>query len=319
MRCIVALQGRLLRWLTLMLLASIFALARLDAAPPQSFPVRTFTPTAENIIIASPVMTTPTSSGTWPDLSSATALPPTSTHRPTDTPVRGCLGLPTPQLVIGAYGRVRPGGQANRLRSQPSISGQQIGSISPGRLFYVMGGPECSDNVTWWQVRSNELLGWTAESEENVYYTEPVSGGRMQLNLDGLDIDRNSTTDTFFGAYQPFQNGYMFWVAPVDDMWVLYTTGRGRGTWEVYSDVFREGDREVDTSIQAPSGFQQPRRGFGRIWRDNNTIRQGLGWATQSEQGYMMRYSYDPMNRTHTLVSPSGSRFILSDDGTWRS
>jgi len=318
-------RSRLLNHVLAFALIGVLLLGRLEASPLSVFPVSTLTPTAALMLTLTPIedanpapVVVPTEKSTL-----ASTWTPMPTHTPSPTPdepaIRACPGLPAPQLIIGAYGRVRPTGQGNRLRTQPSTSGEQIGTIPLGRLFFVLEGPECADGVTWWRVRFNELEGWTAESVSSAYYAEPVSGGRMELDLSGLDIDSNDTNDTHYGAYQPFQRGHMFWLEPIDDMWVLYTTGRGRGTWEVYRDLFYEGDTETDPSLRPPTGLQQPRRGFGRIWRDNDPVRGGLGWATQSEQGFTIRYQYDPTSRTHTIYSPSGTRFNLSDDGTWSS
>ena len=34
-----------------------------------------------------------------------------------------------------------------------------------------------------------------------------------------------------------------------------------------------------------PSGFHAPIRGFGKIWRENTSVRDQLGWGTTSEIG----------------------------------
>lgn len=93
-------------------------------------------------------------------------------------------------------------------------------------------------------------------------------------------------------AEQRFQNGRMFWLQPVDQIWVLAQDEDGGRTWLVYDNTFREGQRESDPSINPPEGFHQPIRGFGKLWRENPDIRESLGWALEPELGHVTTYEY---------------------------
>ena len=84
----------------------------------------------------------------------------------------------------------------------------------------------------------------------------------------------------------------MFWLEPVDQIWVLSTDDEGKNVWSVYNDTFEEGDPETDERVVAPEGFFQPERGFGKVWRENPEIRQTLGWAIESEFGHSTTYEY---------------------------
>jgi serine/threonine protein kinase len=65
--------------------------------------------------------------------------------------------------------------QANRVRSDPGLSGTRIGSIDPGKKVAILDGPRCADGYVWWQVRSEDgLTGWTAEAEKDTYFLVPV-------------------------------------------------------------------------------------------------------------------------------------------------
>jgi hypothetical protein len=68
-------------------------------------------------------------------------------------------------------------GDPNRLREQPSLRDSAIvGQIPGGGAFDVLSGPVCDPQagIVWWQVRYNDMTGWTAESGESQYYTEPA-------------------------------------------------------------------------------------------------------------------------------------------------
>jgi hypothetical protein len=97
-------------------------------------------------------------------------------------------------------------------------------------------------------------------------------------------------------AEQPFENGRMFWVQPLGQIWVLVMEGEGHGRWSIYEDTFAEGEPETDPAFIPPDeSVFQPSRGFGKLWRENPDIRQALGWAvTPTEFGYISRYEYYP-------------------------
>ena len=87
----------------------------------------------------------------------------------------------------------------------------------------------------------------------------------------------------------------MFWVQPGNQIWVMLVTGEGSGEWRVYDDTFVEEETaESDPELTPPAGFEQPRRGFGKLWRENPELREALGWAITPEFGYVTRYEYHP-------------------------
>ena len=97
----------------------------------------------------------------------------------------------------------------------------------------------------------------------------------------------------FVVAQQQFQNGAMLWLQPIDQIWVLSIDDEGKQIWEIYEDNFEEGMPEFDPEIQSPrSGLYQPVRGFGMLWRQNESVRDQLGWALGEEVGYTANYEY---------------------------
>jgi len=92
-------------------------------------------------------------------------------------------------------------------------------------------------------------------------------------------------TQTYI-AQQNFQKGYMFWISPRKEIWVLLEANPGdrSGEWQVNQDTFKDGEQEIDQSLIAPAGnLFQPRRGFGKLWRQPAPLFNALGWGTTEE------------------------------------
>jgi len=125
-------------------------------------------------------------------------------------------------------------------------------------------------------------------------------------------------------AEQVFEHGRMFWLQPTDQVWVMVITAEGKGTWQVYTNTFKEGDPESDPDLVPPTGLEQPKRGFGKLWRDNPDIREALGWAVTPEFGYVTRYEYHPGAQPtapgyHILFSLYNEGFRFNEaDSTWQ-
>jgi hypothetical protein len=119
-------------------------------------------------------------------------LTPSATFTPSITPTL-FLGTPLPEtsicppdfagylpsrLIPGQQmARVMEGGSANRLRSEPSVEGELLGTIEPGTTIdAVLTGPACGDDFVWWLVQVNGIIGWTVESSAPDYYLEPLDG-----------------------------------------------------------------------------------------------------------------------------------------------
>ena len=58
------------------------------------------------------------------------------------------------------------------------------------------------------------------------------------------------------------------------------------GQWLAYADTFKDGEPETDPTFAAPTRLLQPKRGFGKVWRENVPVRVGIGWALDWEQAY---------------------------------
>ncbi|MBZ0297613.1 MAG: hypothetical protein K8L99_33965 [Anaerolineae bacterium] len=78
-----------------------------------------------------------------------------------------------------------------------------------------------------------------------------------------------------------FQQGYMVWIDVQDAIYVLYDSANSP-RWQVFNDTFDEGMMEFDPGWgEGPPYTFQPRRGFGKVWRERPEVRQRLGWAVR--------------------------------------
>jgi hypothetical protein len=118
---------------------------------------------------------------------------------------------------------------------------------------------------------------------------------------------------TVQAAYQPFQNGFMVWRADSSEIFVFYQNsgqvGRYRDTWQ--GEYFPE-------EPPPPYGLIQPQRGFGKVWYENQPVRDGLGYGIAPEAGYTMVYqrSADLRYSRLYLTLPDG-RVIYVVENTW--
>jgi uncharacterized protein YgiM (DUF1202 family) len=156
-----------------------------ETSTPTVTPSVTFTPTITLTpsVTPTPSMTftpsvTPTPSMTHtPSMTPTRTNTPAPTFTPTFTPTASaCAGNLAPRMVVGQDGRVILDGTntSNRLRNGAGTSFSEITRIPPGDEFEVIGGPECANGYTWWQVNYNGRSGWTAESGDGRYWIEPI-------------------------------------------------------------------------------------------------------------------------------------------------
>jgi hypothetical protein len=110
---------------------------------------------------------------------------------------------------------------------------------------------------------------------------------------------------------ETFQGGLMFWRTDLSLIYVL----RNNGTWQSYADTWTSAEAEWDTSIVAPAGYSQPKRGFGKVWRLQPGVRDALGWATMTERG--LGATWQAYQGGLMLWSDAQGNFVLFSDGTW--
>ena len=121
-------------------------------------------------------------------------------------------------------------------------------------------------------------------------------------------------------AEQPFENGFMIWIAELDQIVVLFADGLSPH-YAIFTDEWNEGDPEIDPTLEPPPGLYQPVRGFGLVWREGyGDVRSRLGWATQPEQAYSTLYqqtSYWKYNETYIRALNGGVWYLKAERSGW--
>jgi hypothetical protein len=136
-----------------------------------------------------------------------------------------------------------------------------------------------------------------------VWNTYPTVRDRLGCPVE-LELNTESAEETFIG-------GYMFWRGDLRLVYALYNDG----TWQSFVDTWLDGDLEWDTTIVPPAGYYQPKRGFGKVWREQPGVRDKLSWATTEERG--LGASWQAYQGGLMLWSDVQGFFVLYNDGTW--
>jgi hypothetical protein len=97
---------------------------------------------------------------------------------------------------------------------------------------------------------------------------------------------------------QPFENGRMLWLQGTaselvypDTIVVLYEDTAYKGYTHLhqaafFKDTWTADEPDRDPALTPPTGRFQPICGFGKLWRENATVRERIGWATAPEQRF---------------------------------
>ncbi len=82
------------------------------------------------------------------------------------------------------------------------------------------------------------------------------------------------------GAYQLFQNGLMFWRADTHTIYVLFND---QSVWYAFADSWVEG-MDVGGGAGPAAGQYIPKRGFGKVWREQVDVQKRLGYALTTDE-----------------------------------
>jgi hypothetical protein len=121
------------------------------------------------------------------------------------------------------------------------------------------------------------------------------------------------------GAEQHFEHGIMLWNRAQGVIYILFDDGQ-YPRWGAHADEWDEGDPVSDPDIVPPSGYYQPVRGFGLVWRQNPTVRERLGWAVDPEQAYrtaIQRSSHPRYSDLYIRALDGGVWHLGPNGGSW--
>lgn len=112
---------------------------------------------------------------------------------------------------------------------------------------------------------------------------------------------------------QRFEGGEMIYRRDNGDIYVISNTS---GMWWRFTSS--QYGRLTENRQTAPTNRISPINGFGRIWANNENIRRELGWATNVEIGFEMRFTA-MSSGTLYLTRLNGIILELSTNSTWRT
>jgi hypothetical protein len=150
----------------------------------------------------------------------------------------------------------------------------------------------------------------------------PPTGGPVSVPTFGptptLSAFPTEVRAQLYIAQQDFEHGYMLWISATQQIWVLFNVPENNfqaGEWQSYPDTFVEGEPEIDPNLNPPVGKYQPKRGFGKLWRNTPEVKERLGWATTPEFGLNTTYVYQAggyLDSNNTYVRRPGKHFITT-------
>lgn len=215
-----------------------------DTATPTTRPTNTATDTSipsvtPTITASATVTASPTATRTTTPSPTATFTRPVPTNtpfflaaQPTAVPTSYCTGKPVSQVSVGVRGRVTYiDGTFTRLRVSP---GGEIDTLmEEGTSFDIVGGPSCTADYTWWQIKlDNGVIGWVAESDGSRYFIE-IDPTFSRPNLRVLQITEGNETAMVFTT--PDSSGTIIIRLGAGDRvaWDGYLIAQSGSTWAI--------------------------------------------------------------------------------------
>ncbi|MCL4248857.1 MAG: LysM peptidoglycan-binding domain-containing protein [Anaerolineae bacterium] len=115
-------------------------------------------------------------------------------------------------------------------------------------------------------------------------------------------------------TFQPFDGGFMAWRGDSSDIYAyIYAT---QELFVFQGAVY--GRLGINYSLVPPAGRFRPDNGFGRVWSNYGNIRAALGWATESERGYLSVVNQFSDGMTYSFTLPDGRGTVTRiNDRIW--
>ena len=240
-------------------------LAVLPTTPP-SPTVVSLTPTqmSQSTAIASIPTLIPTSLPSLTSTFTATPFIPTATF--TITPSTTVTSSPTPR---GISGLELLGELAKRTTVIPRTSSVSTPSPHHNQLF-----PTSSHDLA--NVDCNTI---PAEIFGKIH----TSHASVQIML-GCPVISDASKTQQASAYQNFEFGFMFWISHASKSGTIFAATND-GFYTSYEDTWNASNDLDNTGVSPPPNRIEPRRGFGKVWHQQPSVHDTLGWAIDEESG----------------------------------
>lgn len=113
-------------------------------------------------------------------------------------------------------------------------------------------------------------------------------------------------------AFQMFERGTMFW-RESDKKIIVMNNDK---TWNIFDDTWTSALPEDSCPGVSVAGTK-PKRGFGKVWCEQASVRAKIGAGTSPEQGPYLA-STQKFERGQMFTGPEGGLvYVLLDDGRW--
>lgn len=284
----------------------------------------------------SPVPTTPVGDAVTPVSPTVTASPvPPTLFPPTPSPLPPTAVPPTPSLLP-------PTATSPKVISMEiihfSVSPEVVDPGEPVTFTWeTRGGTEAvlwrlwptGQYGTWWTVALNGSLTVETDPDDRNYRSFVLilldeNDGHVQ---EMLTVTFTCPDVWFFSpapegcpratghspaSEQHFERGRMIWLGAYETIYVLYDDGQ-TPAWRAFFDdwVEVEGDLADDLALTPPPGLFQPVRGFGKVWRENETVRERLGWALGPEQAFSGVYQSSSLPKYNHFYLLSANQRVI--------
>ncbi len=112
-------------------------------------------------------------------------------------------------------------------------------------------------------------------------------------------------------ARQDFEHGVMLWRADTRQIYVIYA----KGVWTSYADTWDATQPEGGGEAPPRPDLRAPKRGFGKVWREQLGNGAEIGWATGEE--HAVTGAFQRFERGLVLFGQPDSTWWLAADSTW--
>ena len=190
--------------------------------------------------------------------------------------------------------------------------------ITVGAIGYLVlwgnGEPEVppTDTLTGTPTPTNTATATTTATPTDTPTATPTPTSAATATTTAT-LTATSVVSSTWGAYEEFENGWMFWREDRSKIYVVYCSG-----WAKYDDTWKEGqeDEYLCPETGAPSRTPPtPKRGFGKVWCELGGPDAAIGKALKDQIGYTMQIRVFS-NGTMKVFDPDGRVFTLRADWT---
>lgn len=116
-------------------------------------------------------------------------------------------------------------------------------------------------------------------------------------------------------AAQPFERGTLFWREDEKRIYILFNDK----TWAVFDDTWNAALPEDSCpSISVAAGLAKPKRGFGKVWCEQSSVRAKIGAGTVPESSALYPALTQRFERGQMFAGAQAEQvFMLFADGKW--